>query len=269
VGKRNSKWLVVLAMAALGCTGGSSGDATGGTRGADGSASVTTVTSSGVGTTGAVVTSADPVGGMATGGRPATGGRGGTGGSDAFGGTGGTGGDAGSGTGGAPGETTGGAGEGGAPPDVPVSACAGYDPDSLEVSSVDANCDGNTPDECEEGTHIDIGETESCAICALDTATNRSCSWAEACFEPFLQTIAHRSGAMACEEDSDCSGVTIRACGAEVSLALRGLLDEELPIVAELYAEQNCGSCGEGSSFSHGGAGMPTVCVSGGCAFAE
>jgi hypothetical protein len=63
--------------------------------------------------------------------------------------------------------------------------------------------------------------------------------------------------------------VSISACGVEVSLPLRGSLNEDLPTIAEMYAQQNCGSCGEASAFSFAWAGTPTVCVSGGCALAE
>lgn len=161
--------------------------------------------------------------------------------------------------------TGGGFGRGGASGDTPTtdpgttepvrtdwtSGCDTFDSEGLIAATGDADCDVETPTSCPEGSHIDFSAESPCAVCIDDTDENRSCEWAATCFEPFILHIAHASGAKRCQVDSDCSTATVSAgCGAEIALSLNGLLNEEIPMIAELYASQNCSLCAESSGYS-------------------
>lgn len=124
-----------------------------------------------------------------------------------------------------------------------VASCAAYDADQVLSPMVEANCDARTPSSCPERTHIDFAR-EPCAVCVEDTKENRTCDWAESCFEPFVLTIAKTSGALLCEADDDCFAHRIDAkCVESVKVALNGYIDEEITWIAQLFATQNCASC--------------------------
>lgn len=265
---RTLSWVVLLAIPSLGCSNGSNagsdpGDADESSTGGTGPSIVrgTSVSSASTATTsGSTATLTSSTG---TGGGTGTGGSTGTGGAPPIGHTA---------QGGGPDNLPGAGGEGGEPPEEeePPLVCPGFDEDSLEVSTVDADCDAETPDSCEDGTHIDFSAEDDCAVCAPDTAENRSCTWAMACFEPFLQTIAHRSGAKRCQNDSDCAGFTISGCGGEVTISLYALIDEEIPWIAEMYAEQNCSAlCPGEPGFVYDRAEGTPACIDGECSFAQ
>ena len=263
VWRQTSGWVVFLAVSALGCSNG--GKASADPADIEGSGGSVERTVGGSPESDSGASSADSVAnttsGTATSG---TGGSTGTGGSPpAIGNTG---------QGGAPEMPMGDGGGGGEAPEEEAmpSDCPGFDSSALEVSTVDADCDAETPRACDEGTHIDFNDEDACAVCAPDTAENRSCSWAQACFKPFLQTIAHRSGAKRCQEDSDCAGFTIAGCGTEVTISLFALIDEEIPWIAEMYAEQNCSTlCAGEPGFTYDRSEGTPACIAGECSFEE
>lgn len=146
-----------------------------------------------------------------------------------------------------------------------TASCDAFDPAQLVAVASDQDCDVYTPETCPEGTHIDWVAGSPCASCVADSPENRTCAWATACFEPFMESIAHASGAKSCANDEQCSVETVAAgCGPSLSLALKSLIDEELPIIARLYAEQNCSLCADSLGFSSSSEGTAR-CVDGVC----
>lgn len=144
--------------------------------------------------------------------------------------------------------------------------CSAFDLAQLTAAATDQDCDVKTPETCPEGTHIDWVEGSPCASCVADSPENRSCAWATACFEPFIESIAHGSGAKSCTIDSDCSVMRVAAgCGPNLSLALSAMINEEIPIIAELYAQQNCSQCADSLGFSYDLEDTPARCVDGVC----
>jgi hypothetical protein len=167
-------------------------------------------------------------------------------------------------------------GEGGAtgvspPTEDDVFPLSGCDDAEVPVPSMsDADCDVHTPAFCPAGSHIDFSVDSPCAVCVSDTPENRTCEWAERCFEPFLEHVAATSGAKACEEDEDCRGSSERvSCAPVVTLALRGLLNEEISEIAKLYDEQNCTSCGVAGESVTSLLDVDVECVQGICQLAE
>lgn len=154
----------------------------------------------------------------------------------------------------------------GSPVGLSTANCDAFDATQLIAATTDQGCDADTPEACPEGTHIDWVAGSPCASCVPDSPENRTCAWATACFEQFIESIAHASGAKRCESDSDCSVMRVTAgCGPDLSLALRALLDEEIPMIASLYAEQNCSQCADSLGFSYDLQDTPARCVEGVC----
>jgi len=147
-----------------------------------------------------------------------------------------------------------------------TASCEAFDATQLVAVGPDQDCDVATPETCPEGTHIDWVPGSPCASCVADSPENRTCAWATACFEPFIESIAHASGAKSCQVDYDCSLLTVTAgCGPNLSLALKSLIDEEIPIIASLYAEQNCSLCEDSLGFSYVSESTRGRCVDGVC----
>lgn len=152
------------------------------------------------------------------------------------------------------------------PVSLSTASCDAFDPAQLVVVAKDQDCDTNTPETCPRGTHIDWIQGSPCASCVADSPENRTCAWATMCFEPFVQSIAHASGAKSCTRDEDCSLLTVAAgCGPKLSLALKAHINEQIPMIASLYAQQNCSLCAgsQGSSFDL--KRTPVRCVDGAC----
>lgn len=144
--------------------------------------------------------------------------------------------------------------------------CGDFDIQKLVAASSFQNCDEFIGEPCSAGTHIDFSPERACAYCAEDTEDNRTCGWASACFEPFIQTVAHTSGAKSCSEDSDCVGLTVDAgCGSPVSLAVNPFIDEEITWIARQYTLDNCRLCSEASSGSESFPNAETACIDGVC----
>lgn len=153
-----------------------------------------------------------------------------------------------------------------APAGLSTASCQAFDPAQLVAVVSDQNCDSDTPETCPEGTHIDWVPGSSCASCVEDSPENRSCAWATACVEPFIQSIAHASGAKSCKRDRDCAAMTVTAgCGPQLSLALKAHIDEEIPMIASLYAAQNCSLCPDALESSYDLPKTPAHCVDGIC----
>jgi len=147
-----------------------------------------------------------------------------------------------------------------------TARCDAFDVAQLVTVGADQDCDVATPETCPDGTHIDWVPGSPCASCVADSPENRTCAWATACFEPFVESIAHASGAKSCASDSDCSVISVTAgCGPNLSLALKALIDEEIPIIASLYAEQNCSLCEGSLGFSSDFENTQARCVDGAC----
>jgi hypothetical protein len=147
-----------------------------------------------------------------------------------------------------------------------TAGCEAFDPSQLVTVATDQDCDVKTPETCPEGTHIDWVPGSPCASCVADSPENRTCAWAAACFEPFIESIAHASGAKSCASDDDCSAIRVTAgCGPNVSLGLKSMIDEEIPMIAAMYAEQNCSLCPDSLGFSSDTANTPVRCVDGEC----
>ena len=147
-----------------------------------------------------------------------------------------------------------------------TASCDAFDVAQLVAVGADQDCDVATPETCPEGTHIDWVPGSACASCVADSPENRTCAWATACFEPFVESIAHASGAKSCASDEDCGVISVTAgCGPNLSVALKRLLDEEIPPIASLYAEQNCSLCEDSSGFSYDLENTPSRCVDGAC----
>jgi len=147
-----------------------------------------------------------------------------------------------------------------------TASCGAFDPAQLVAVAGDQDCDAATPQACPQGSHIDWVPGSPCASCVVDSPENRTCAWATACFEPFIESIAHASGAKSCQRDRDCSVLTVAAgCGPQLSLALNGLINEELPMIAELYATQNCSLCPDAPAPSADLLKVPVRCVEGVC----
>ena len=156
--------------------------------------------------------------------------------------------------------------EPGSPVGLSTASCDAFDAAQLVAVATDQDCDVGTPETCPEGTHIDWVQGSPCASCVADSAENRTCAWATKCFEPFVESIAHASGAKSCTRDEDCSVLTVAAgCGPRLSLALKALIDEEVPMIASLYAQQNCSLCADSPGFSSGLEDTPARCVDGAC----
>lgn len=154
----------------------------------------------------------------------------------------------------------------GSPVGLSTANCDAFDATQLVAVATDQDCDADTPETCPEGTHIDWVQGSPCASCVADSPENRTCAWATTCFEPFVESIAHASGAKSCTRDEDCSVLTVAAgCGPNLSLALKGLLDEEVPMIANLYAQQNCSLCADSPGFSSAVENTPARCVDGAC----
>ena len=152
------------------------------------------------------------------------------------------------------------------PTGLSTASCDAFDPAQLLAVSSDQNCDSDTPQTCPEGAHIDWVPGSPCAGCVADSPENRTCAWATACFEPFIQSIAHASGAKSCNRDRDCAAMTVTAgCGPSLSLALKRHIDEEIPMIASLYAEQNCSLCPDAPESSFDLPKIPARCVDGVC----
>ena len=152
------------------------------------------------------------------------------------------------------------------PEGLSAASCAAFDSAQLVAVAADENCDSETPETCPEGTHIDWVPGSPCASCVADSPENRTCAWATACFEPFIESIAHASGAKSCKRDGDCAVLTVSAgCGPKLSMALKASLDEEMPMIASLYAEQNCNLCPDAPGSASDFAKTHPRCVDGVC----
>jgi hypothetical protein len=155
--------------------------------------------------------------------------------------------------------------------DVEAANCEDLELRPSTTSSADASCSLDTPEECPEGTHLFFGldsEPSSCAVCAADTERNRTCEWAEKCFEAFIESAARDSGAQSCRDDADCFGWTVSAgCGPMLDIALYGGVDEEILLIAELYAQQSCSLCPTSTGYSAGTSKGTAHCVEGTCTF--
>jgi hypothetical protein len=148
--------------------------------------------------------------------------------------------------------------------------CEGFDPESSVTSPSDADCGKYPPEECPEGTHVFYNAAAACALCEADTERNRTCRWAEACFEPFIESMAYGSGAKYCEDDEDCFGWRVSAgCGPSLDISLAGYIDEDVLSMAELYAEQNCSLCAASTGYSDSSnkSEMTPRCVDAQCVF--
>jgi hypothetical protein len=146
--------------------------------------------------------------------------------------------------------------------------CDAFDPATLTTSATDADCDVNTPDSCPQGTHLFYTDDSACAVCVKDTEQNRTCEWAEACVEPFLETVAHSSGAKRCDSASDCYTFTISAgCGPTLEMSLTGSIDEEVTWIAEIYGQQSCSLCQDAQAPSFAFSDRAPACVDRICTF--
>lgn len=152
------------------------------------------------------------------------------------------------------------------PVSLSTTSCDAFDPEQLVVVAKDQDCDANTPETCPRGTHIDWIQGSPCASCVADSPENRTCAWATTCFEPFVQSIAHASGAKSCARDEDCSLLTVTAgCGPKLLLALKAHINEEIPMIASLYAQQNCSLCASSQGSNFDLKRTPVRCVNGAC----
>jgi hypothetical protein len=110
---------------------------------------------------------------------------------------------------------------------------------------IDYDCD-NVLAPCPEGTHRDFDPMSPCAICADNQENPVPCEAARERYAAFLDHIIPSSCADFCETVADCYVFDIsNACSRDI-IPLYGAIDEEIILVAEQFAHDNCAPvCGD------------------------